>query len=76
MENKIRYRTNPLEDLEQELLNLHSVMCCSFVDWLNIHTHFYKPVHAKLWYDKSKYYGDKGVKTEELFKLFLEQHCT
>ena len=55
---------------------IHSVMCCAFADWLNLHTHFYKPIHAKLWYDRSQYYGEEGFTTEEVFKLFLEQHCT
>ena len=60
----------------EKAFTIHGVMCCAFADWLNLHTHFYKPVHAKLWYDKSQHYGDKGFTTEEVFKLFLEQHST
>lgn len=63
-----------IEDFEQCTIPI--VMCCDFAYWVNLHTHFYKPVHAKLWYDRSEYYGDKGFTTEEMFRLFLEQYCT
>lgn len=65
-----------LNKTQTEPCTIHGAMCCAFADWLYMHTHFYKPVHAKLWYDKSKYYGDKGFTTEEVFSLFLEQHST
>ena len=52
------------------------VMCCAFLDWVNLHTHFWKSPHMNLWYDKSEYYGKKGFTTMELYDLFLAQHIT
>ena len=51
-------------------------VCCAFLDWVNLHTHFYKSPNMKYWYDKSKFYGDKGFTTKEIFELFLTQENT
>lgn len=63
---------------KQETANsdLGAVMCCAFLDWVNLHTHFWKSPHMKLWYDKSKFYGEKGFTTMELYDLFVAQHST
>ena len=56
--------------------DLGAVMCCAFLDWVNLHTHFWKSPHIKLWYDKSEFYGTKGFTTMEVYELFAEQHST
>lgn len=54
----------------------NAVMCCAFLDWVNLHTHFWKSPHMKLWYDKSEYYGTKGFTTMEVYELYVAQHST
>jgi hypothetical protein len=53
-----------------------AVMCCAFLDWVNLHTHFWKSPHMQLWYDKSEFYGTKGFTTMEVYDLFVAQHST
>jgi hypothetical protein len=53
-----------------------AVMGCDFLDWVNLHTHFWKSPHMKLWYDKSEFYGTKGFTTMEVYELFVAQHST
>jgi hypothetical protein len=55
---------------------LGAVISCAFLDWVNLHTHFWKSPHMKLWYDKSEFYGTKGFTTMEVYKLFVAQHST
>ena len=65
-----------LAGIEAKTLNKPDVTCCAFLDWVNLHTHFWKSPHMKLWYDKSKFYGEKGFTTMELYELFVAQHST
>jgi hypothetical protein len=68
--------------MEQQNLNteesansdLGAVMSCAFLDWVNLHTHFWKSPHMALWYDKSEFYGTKGFATMEVYKLFVSHH--
>jgi hypothetical protein len=57
-------------------LSKTNVMCCAFLDWVNLNTHFFKSPHMKLWYDKSEFYGTKGFTTVEVYELFVAQHST
>ena len=68
--------TNTSNEAESPAFLVGAVMCCAFLDWVNLHTHFWKSPHMKLWYDKSEYYGTKGFTTMEVYDLFVAQHST
>lgn len=59
-----------------EQFSQNNDVCCDFLEWVNLHTHFYKSPNMKHWYDKSKIYGEKGFTTMELYELFVAQHIT
>lgn len=62
------------EKYKNSIVSIHGDIACEFANWIDRHTHFWRPLNAKLWYDKSKWYGERGCTTEELFELFLEDN--
>lgn len=55
-----RYTTNPIEDLEQEILNLHSVSDMLTIEEVNKYT-VWRDIVPFRYIGKTEYYYDKGI---------------